>query len=334
MHVATTLSLCFASITALVAAQTTTTDDFWWSYPPLSQDYSDPDKGYNPQFAICSNSSCSECSSSGEPGKACWAEEFTNICYEPSRGETCCEDVYGTACVDAWYCAYDSSNYAYCCENTTSVGDCAGFLNLTDLSSTKAADRVTVTATAIFSPTVTPTTSGASQVIVDRPTKTPVPGVTNSNNATATKDELGTGAIVGISVGSVAGVAAIAVAALFFLRRRKNNVPYNQIGGGVQPTQRFPPAVPGSYGPHTPAQVGLAAPAAYEPMRGGEQPPAGYYSQEYKQPFMAPAGTVMMPTYHDAAPGGIPPHGVELAEMPATGPGPQELPEHPTSPRR
>jgi hypothetical protein len=269
--------------------------------------------------------------------QSAWADalfqEFTNICYEPSLGETCCEDVYGTACVDGWFCAYDSGNFAYCCQNTTNVDECGKFLNLTEsLASTKADDRVTVTATAIFSPTAAPTSSGASQVVVSRPSRTPIPGITNSNNnGTASNDELSTGTIVGISVGSVAGVAVIAVAAFLLMRRRKKNVPYNQIGGGTQGTQHFPPAVPGSYAPHTPAQVGLAAPGAYEPMRGGEQHSAGYYSQEYKQPFMAPAGSVMMPAYHDAAPGSMPQHGVELVEMPATGPAPQELATNPRS---
>ena len=227
--------------------------------------------------------------------------------------------------------------------------DCGKTLNVTDLAKTKvrqpisilkprrylltllflqAADVVTVTATQAFSATASAT--GTGNRVVSRPSKTPIPGSSSSKS----KSGMSTAAIVGISLGSVAIVGFIAAAVFFFIARKNSNK-YNQIGGGAQPVQNFPPAIPGSYNPQTPV-AGYAAPGvgAYEPMRGAEP---GHYPQDYKQPYMA-AGTATMPMYHDAAPGAPPQHGVELAEMPANSapihePPPAELPNQPSSPR-
>jgi hypothetical protein len=98
---------------SFVAAQTTTAPEFWWSYPPGDNYTADNPQGYDPIFEVC-GTSCSDCR---EGAKRCHADEFTNICYEPAAGETCCQDLYGTACIEGYYCAYNPAEVAYCCAN-------------------------------------------------------------------------------------------------------------------------------------------------------------------------------------------------------------------------
>lgn len=66
-----------------VAAQ----DQFFWSYKTDNTTSS-----YEPLFEIC-GSSCSDCD---PDAKACFAENWSNLCFEPKLGETCCKDQFGS----------------------------------------------------------------------------------------------------------------------------------------------------------------------------------------------------------------------------------------------
>lgn len=61
--------------------------NYWWSYHAENNTES-----YDPAFEIC-GSSCADC---WDGARSCFAQEFSNICYEPGRGETCCKDKYGS----------------------------------------------------------------------------------------------------------------------------------------------------------------------------------------------------------------------------------------------
>lgn len=66
-----------------VAAQ----EQFFWSYKVENTTGS-----YAPLFEIC-GSSCSDCD---PEAKACFAENWSNLCFEPKLGETCCKDQFGS----------------------------------------------------------------------------------------------------------------------------------------------------------------------------------------------------------------------------------------------
>lgn len=93
-----TMRPLFAAVLAsasLAAAQSTSVEEFWWSYPPMpAENVTDPEtKIYIAEFEVCGNGTCESC----EPkAKSCLSQQYTNICYEPSSGETCCEDVLGS----------------------------------------------------------------------------------------------------------------------------------------------------------------------------------------------------------------------------------------------
>jgi hypothetical protein len=83
------LAAVLASAASLAAAQANV-EEFWWSYP--AENVTEQLFGYDPEFEICGGS----CEACDPQAKQCISREFSNICYEPSAGETCCEDVYGS----------------------------------------------------------------------------------------------------------------------------------------------------------------------------------------------------------------------------------------------
>ncbi|KAF2731298.1 hypothetical protein EJ04DRAFT_514714 [Polyplosphaeria fusca] len=276
----TAVSALLVSSAAVASAQ-----DFWWSYPP-DNNYTVP--AYDPMFEIC-GTSCSDCR---ENATQCYSSEFTNICYEPQAAETCCQDIYGTACGEGYYCAYNPSEVAYCCESGTSVDDCGKVVEdslSTAVGGAEATRVITVTPTAAFQPTST----GATQV--DRPNRTPAPKIpgfnanSNNNNNNGTKTEesgLSTGDKIGIAVGAVGGVGLLAAAVAFFIahRRHKKQPKYNAMGGvggvgGHNPANQM--LMPPQFGG---APVPMHAPSAYEPMK---------HAQEQQQPLMM--GTAVAP---------------------------------------
>ena len=88
----TTKSSTRAATKTTATARATATTDFWWSFPPGENYTEDNPYGYDPLFEIC-GPSCEECR---ENAKQCRSDQFSNICYEPADGETCCNDVYGS----------------------------------------------------------------------------------------------------------------------------------------------------------------------------------------------------------------------------------------------
>jgi hypothetical protein len=71
------------------AASSLAADQFFMSYQP-----NDTTGSYEPLFIEC-GTSCSDC---GEGAKPCFADSFSNLCYEPKLGETCCRDSLGSTC--------------------------------------------------------------------------------------------------------------------------------------------------------------------------------------------------------------------------------------------
>ncbi|KAF2463016.1 uncharacterized protein BDR25DRAFT_308013 [Lindgomyces ingoldianus] len=269
------LPVFLLSSASLASAEVAT--DYWWSYPPDVNSST----GYNPDFEVC-GTSCAECA---EDAKRCHADAFSNICYEPAKQETCCNDYYGTACIEGFYCAYDNAEVAWCCENGTNIEDCGSLLEV-ELKTTARAAPTTIVVTSIFVPP--PTASTDSRV--SRPMRTQPPSLMGNsmshNNGTTASSELSTGAIVGISVGVIGGMGAVIAIVVFFILRRRRNTKYIPVGSHPAPNATW-------VGQHTsPA----AAHTAYEPFK------SGVHSYDYQQPLITSAQPSVPATpYQDSA---------------------------------
>jgi hypothetical protein len=92
MHILLAAVLASAS---LAAAQTpipyAAPDQFWWSVPSVPTE--DLQYYYAAVVAPCGNGSCAACAPEAKP---CSGQQWSNLCYEPTEGERCCEDPYGS----------------------------------------------------------------------------------------------------------------------------------------------------------------------------------------------------------------------------------------------
>ncbi|KAF2270423.1 hypothetical protein CC78DRAFT_573704 [Lojkania enalia] len=243
---------------SLTTAQTT---DYYFSY----QDPESDPVGYIPNYEICGNS-CSDCA---DGAVQCLARNYTDLCYEPDI-ETCCQDVYGTACLKGFYCAYNPDNVAYCCQEDRSLDDCANLFN-EDLSDSEISEHEpsTVYVTRVMTATVKPTelaNFATNSRVVQEADRTPppkLPGVTASNKK-APDEGLSTGAKAGIAIGVIFSVSLIAGAAALFIIHRRRKKSYNPVGD-------FPEHVP-MFGHSKPPSVSHGAPGSYEPTQYVAQP--------------------------------------------------------------
>ncbi|KAH7123715.1 hypothetical protein B0J11DRAFT_615265 [Dendryphion nanum] len=287
-----------SSTTRAATAFTSTPPEFWWSYNKEN----DTTSGYEPVFEVCGDS-CSDCA---DGAKRCHSDEFSNICYEPGLGETCCQDLYGTACNKGFYCAYNDAEVAYCCHKDTSLSKCGDLFD-DILSSTSRQAAATVVVTRVFTPSAFLTgTAQSAHSLAERPGRTSAPRLPtnskNSHNGTITDNKgLPMGAKIGISVGSFAVFVVLGGVLLFFFLRRRRQSSYKPIGVPLK-DQAF-------LGQHQNNPfLGHTSPnqPTYEPMRGAD-PTVGYYSTKHAHHSVsAPPGVAELP-YHDNPPEHIPP---------------------------
>ncbi|KAF2681880.1 hypothetical protein K458DRAFT_406094 [Lentithecium fluviatile CBS 122367] len=308
---------------ALLAASTLAEEQFLWSYMPENTT-----RSYEPLFQVC-GSSCSDCDPAAKP---CFAENWSNLCYEPKLGETCCQDQFGTSCYVGYYCAYDEDNVGFCCAEDDEEEDCAKALNVTLSHSEPQEAPTTVSPTAVFTPSIT----ASDQSIVHRPERTHLPlmpgtykGSDHDPEDQEVERDVSTAVKIGIAVGAVVGGAILVTLVVMWVLHRRNVSRYAKLGemkpkgdmhaGHPHPEQRshvMPAMMPGAAHPHA---------SAYEPMRN--QPPhdprASWVSPAVSRepsPRRSPA-----PAYTDrpaAFLGASQHHSIELTHMPPTSPDP------------
>lgn len=253
------LSLLVAAcwtLSRLTAAQ----EQFFWSYKAENTTGS-----YEPYFEIC-GSSCEDCN---PDAKACFAENWANLCFEPKAGETCCKDQFGTSCYDGYYCAYDEDNVAFCCAEDDEEEDCAKALNIS-LKDSHDPKKETPTAsvTAIFTPAIT----ASGQSVVPHPERTHAPPLPGSSKEKGEPDDLDVDrdmsmpVKVAIAIGVFVAVAILITLGIMCIIHRRKVARYSML----EKQNATPYPSNAHQGHHAMAAVPGIPPAAspYEPMRG------------------------------------------------------------------
>ncbi|KAF2278163.1 uncharacterized protein EI97DRAFT_465529 [Westerdykella ornata] len=281
-----TVVIVLATTAALASAQ----EYSYWAYPPENYTETAP-HGYDPAFEIC-GTTCESCEKEAEE---CFSLQYSNVCYEPKRGEHCCRDLYGTSCVEGYYCAYNGTQAGYCCADGTSLEDCGALFNQS-LTSTEVNIPTTIIVTKLMTPTNTPA-STASSTRLHKPTISarPLDQITQKTNETG----LSTAMKVGIAIGVVALVGLLATAITFLvLRRKRGEAQYTPTPGG-----HVPPGAPSFAAP--PSEFGSRE-SAYEPMRSADASTTSeYYNKRASSASL----------YRDASPAPEE-RGLPLVEMP------------------
>ncbi|ORY00238.1 hypothetical protein BCR34DRAFT_115505 [Clohesyomyces aquaticus] len=263
---------------------------FYWSFEsgesPVSYANDGVKIGYFPYTYECGNNSCSDCR---EGAKPCQNDRGEHVCYEPDENETCCNDFYGHACGDGFYCAYDGTE-AWCCAETFSIKECGDSFKK-ELHSAKQAETATVVVTSYIMFLPSGTASGAFKPEAARTTRTSLPSFTPSatsqNILPTNSSKLTPGAKAGISIGAIFGAGAIAATVAFLLIRRRRKTKYSAVGQLSENNTGW-----GSN--HTkPAPT----PAVYEPNRDDTHNP----NSQQQQPPISPQPSVSVLSYTNSS---------------------------------
>jgi len=146
--------------------------------------------GYQPTFGECGEGDT--CAIACGPGSATCVSSDTSVlhCFTP-QNQTCCPNLSGHACDEGYYCTQDSNDETWCCQDGTSLAECAAQYQvsaLVSLSGSAAATSYVAAAssTIIPYPAVTTSTSIYTLPIITGPpvyTSTSTPVVTYAPTA-------------------------------------------------------------------------------------------------------------------------------------------------------
>ncbi|KAF2636192.1 hypothetical protein P280DRAFT_473326 [Massarina eburnea CBS 473.64] len=243
--------------------------NFYWSY---QLDFNSTES-YDPLFEVCGRS-CSDCDKKADP---CSSDEFANICYLPTNGETCCKDRFGTSCNEGFYCGYDEDDVAVCCKKGDDISKCGEVFDDTlttrkSSSSTTSSTQTTISetssVTAMFSASAT---VSDGKTLVARPERTAPPGIPSSTMGSGSekeeeKKDMSLSVKIGIAIGCVVGASILVALVTMFVLHKMRMSSYNKVeeitdnnGAGMVKVENVAP-VTGGVGP-------------FEPMREEAPPP-------------------------------------------------------------
>ncbi|KAF2686120.1 hypothetical protein K458DRAFT_471536 [Lentithecium fluviatile CBS 122367] len=117
---------------------------------------------YQPGTLYCgTGDSCAE--ACGPSFEQCGSGDASLYCYDPSAGQTCCDDGTGSACDPGFYCAMTPTGMSVCCPNEGMDFDsCAAVYSLgaiavpqTVISTAESVKTVTANVTVVITTTIT-----------------------------------------------------------------------------------------------------------------------------------------------------------------------------------